>query len=409
MAATATLPSAPQPVSGGSPLAGAPRPGAPLGRSQGSIVWGQFRRHRLAMWSLYLLGALYTGALFADFIAPYGEGQSFRRGAENRSYAPPTTVHWLDPETGRPTRPFVYPVSAVRDPRTLRVAYTEDTSRPTPIRFFVEGHRYVPPPLSFVPIGWRQQLGLNDVTIGWHLFGVDFPATIYLWGADQFGRDVFGRVLFGARISLTIGIFASLIALVLGLLLGALAGYYGGVLDDVIMRMVEVIATIPTLFLLLALRALFPIEVNPTAIFVIMVTILGFISWGVIARVVRGLALSLREEEYVLAAKALGGRDARVMLRHLLPGTAAYAIVSFSLLIPSFILTEAGLSFLGLGISEPASSWGLMLAVAQEGGIQTFTQRPWMLVPGLFIFIAVLAYNFVGDGLRDALDPKLRR
>jgi len=378
-------------------------------RTQGSIVSGQFRKHRLAMWSLYLLGVLYAGALLADFIAPYGEGQSFRRGAENRSYAPPTKIRWFDAESGRLTRPYVYPVSASRDPATLRVAYLEDTTRPTPIRFLVRGTAYVPPPLSFVPVGWRQQLGLNAFTLDWHLFGVAFPATIYLWGADQFGRDVFGRILFGARISLTIGIFASLIALLLGLLLGALAGYYGGVVDDVIMRLVEVIATIPTLFLLLALRALFPIEVNPTAIFVILVTILGFISWGVIARVVRGLALSLREEEYVLAAKALGGRDARVMLRHLLPGTWAYAIVSFSLLIPSFILTEAGLSFLGLGISEPASSWGLMLAVAQEGGIQTFTQRPWMLIPGLFIFIAVLAYNFVGDGLRDALDPKLRK
>ncbi len=405
-------------------MAGSTTPAAAPGpeRTQGSIVAGQFRKHRLAMWSLYLLGALYAGALFADFIAPYGEGQSFRRGAENRSYAPPTTIYWFDAETGRLTRPFVYPVSSSRDPATLRVTYVEDTTRPTPIQFLVRGTPYVPPPLSFVPVGWRQQLGLDALNAAWwespgldaltldgHLFGVAFPATIYLWGADQFGRDVFGRILFGARISLTIGIFASLIALLLGLLLGALAGYYGGVVDDVIMRLVEVIATIPTLFLLLALRALFPIEVNPTAIFVILVTILGFISWGVIARVVRGLALSLREEEYVLAAKALGGRDARVMLRHLLPGTWAYAIVSFSLLIPSFILTEAGLSFLGLGISEPASSWGLMLAVAQEGGIQTFTQRPWMLVPGLFIFIAVLAYNFVGDGLRDALDPKLRK
>lgn len=395
--------STPNPAPAAAPARGAPE--AP----RGSKVLREFRKHRLAMWSLYLLGVLYTGALFADFIAPYGEGQSFRRGAENRSYAPPTKIHWLDPETGRLTRPFVYPVSPQRDPATLRVTYVEDTTRPTPIRFFVQGTRYVPPPVSFVPQAWRQQWGIDDVRVGWHLFGVEAPATLYLWGADQFGRDVFGRILFGARISLTIGIFASLVALVLGMALGAAAGYYGGAVDDVIMRLVEVIATIPTLFLLLALRALFPLDINPTAIFVVLVTILGFISWGSIARVVRGLALSLREEEYVLAAKALGGRDVRVVLRHLLPGTFAYAIVSFSLLVPGFILTEAGLSFLGLGISEPASSWGLMLAVAQEGGIQTFTQRPWMLLPGLFIFVAVLAYNFVGDGLRDALDPKLRK
>ena len=396
----------------GGPVPGAPVPGAPpkatpLGTSHASIVRSQFRKHRLAMFSLFLLALLYAGALFADFIAPYGEGQSFRRGEMNRSYAPPTTIYWTDPETGRLTRPFVYPVVPSRDVQTLRVTYVEDRASPTPIRFFVQGPAYVPPPLSLVPVGIRNQLGWNW-RVSTHLFGVEAPATIYLWGADQFGRDVFGRILFGARISLTIGIMASLIALVLGLLLGGIAGYLGGVLDDVLMRLVEVFATIPSLFLLLALRALFPIEINPTAIFVVLVTILGFISWGPIARVVRGLALSLREEEYVQAARALGARQARVLLRHVLPGTAAYAIVAFSLLIPSFILTEAGLSFLGLGISEPASSWGLMLAVAQEGGIQTFTQRPWMLLPGLFIFIAVLAFNFLGDGLRDALDPKLR-
>jgi peptide/nickel transport system permease protein len=401
----AAEPRAPVPEAAAAPI---PGPAAPLGTSQGSIVWGQFRKHRLAMFSLYLMTALYGAALFADFIAPYGEGQSFRRGEMNRSYAPPTTIYWTDPETGRLTRPFVYPVASVRDAQTLRVAYVEDRTQAYPIRFLVAGRPYVPPPLSLVPVGVRNALGM-DWTATTRLYGVEFPATIYLWGADQFGRDVFGRVLFGARISLTIGILASLIALVLGTILGGIAGYVGGVVDDVIMRLVEVFATIPSLFLLLALRALFPIEINPTAIFVVLVTILGFISWGSIARVVRGLALSLREEEYVLAAKALGGRDARVLLRHVLPGTAAYAIVAFSLLIPSFILTEAGLSFLGLGISEPASSWGLMLAVAQEGGIQTFTQRPWMLLPGLFIFIAVLGFNFLGDGLRDALDPKLRK
>ncbi len=379
-----------------------------LGTSQASIVRSQFRKHRLAMFSLILLGVFYTAALFADFIAPYGEGQSFRRGEMNRSYAPPTTIYWTDPETGGLARPYVYPVSPQRDPQTLRMTYVEDRSRPTPIRFFVQGTPYVPPPLSLIPVGIRNQMGWNW-TVSTRLFGVEQPATIYLWGADQFGRDVFGRILYGARISLTIGILASLIALILGLLLGGIAGYLGGVVDDVVMRLVEVFATIPSLFLLLALRALFPIEINPTAIFVVLVTILGFISWGSIARVVRGLALSLREEEYVQAARALGARQARVLLRHVLPGTAAYAIVAFSLLIPSFILTEAGLSFLGLGISEPASSWGLMLAVAQEGGIQTFTQRPWMLLPGLFIFIAVLAFNFLGDGLRDALDPKLRK
>lgn len=374
-------------------------------KSQAAIVWRRFRRHRLAMWSIYILATLYGLALFADFIAPYGEGQAFRRGVENRSYAPPTKIYWRDPETGRLTRPFVYPVSATRDMTTLQSVYVEDRTQPYPIEFFVRGTPYVPPPLSLIPVGLRNQLGIN-VTSNLHLFGVDFPATIYLWGADQFGRDVFGRILFGARISLTIGIVASLLALTIGMLLGGLAGYFGGWLDDVLMRIVEVIATIPNLFLLLALRALFPLDINPTSMFIILVSILGLISWGPIARVVRGLALSLREQEYIQAARALGSRNFPILVQHLLPGTSAYAIVSFSLLVPSFILTEAGLSFLGLGMSEPASSWGLMLAVAQEGGIQTFTRRPWMLLPGAFIFVAVLAYNFIGDGVRDALDPK---
>jgi peptide/nickel transport system permease protein len=375
--------------------------------SQRSIAWRQLRKHPVAIWSLTALTIFYLIALFADVIAPYGEGQSFRRGAENRSYAPPTRIYWRDHETGAFSRPFVYPVSAERDPTTLRLVYQEDRARPTPIRLWVQGNSYVPPPLSLIPPGLRKRLGVT-LEVDRHLFGVEFPATIYLWGADQFGRDVFGRILFGARISLTIGLFASLISLSLGLLLGGLSGYYGGLLDDLLMRFVEVLATIPSLFLLLALRALFPLDVNPSTVFLIVISILGFIRWGPIARVVRGLALSLREEEYIQAARALGGNDWRILVHHILPGTAAYAIVSFSLLIPGFILTEAGLSFLGLGITEPAASWGLMLAVAQEGGIQTFTSRPWMLLPGLFIFLTVLAFNFVGDGLRDALDPKLR-
>ncbi len=194
----------------------------------------------------------------------------------------------------------------------------------------------------------------------------------------------------------------------LGLLLGALAGYYGGLLDDLIMRTVEILATIPALFLLLALRSLFPLDAKSSVVFFVVIVILGFIRWGGVARAVRGQVLSLREEDFVMAARSLGASDSRIILRHVLPGTASFTIVSLSLLIPGFILTESGLSFLGLGISDPNSSWGLMLAVAQEGGLQTFSSRPWMLLPGLFIFVTVLAFNFIGDGLRDAFDPKSR-
>lgn len=365
----------------------------------------RFRRNRLAVGSAALLALLALAAMFADFLAPYGEAESYYRGSATRAFAPPTKIRWTDPESGRLTRPYVFAVSQVRNMQTLRVEHVTDESQVFPIRFWTRGFEYVPFPLSLVPVDVRQQLGI-DLRSDLRLFGVDDPAYVYLWGADQFGRDLFSRILFGARISLSVGVLASLLALVFGLLFGGLAGMYGGWVDDLVMRAVEVLATIPSLFLLLTLRALFPLDANPTAVFAIIIAILGFVRWGPVARVVRGMILSLREKDYVQAATAAGASDARILFKHLLPGTMNYVIVAFSLLIPGFILTEAGLSFLGLGVGEPAASWGLMLAKAQEGGIQSFTTRPWMLIPGLFIFLVILAFNFVGDGIRDALDPR---
>jgi peptide/nickel transport system permease protein len=377
-------------------------------QSRGQVVRGQFRKHRLAVSSVWVLGLLYFLAAFADFIAPYGESESFFRGQIDRSYAPPTTVHWIDPETKSLTWPFVYNVGSAMNLDTLEFEYKEDTSKRYPIKLFARAAAYTPFPVNLIPVEWRRTGGL-DPQLDLHLFGVDKPATIFIWGADKLGRDVFARILFGARVTLTIGIFAATLSLVVGLALGAIAGYYSGWVDDFIMRLVEVLATIPGLFLLLALRALFPLDAKSSVVYFVVVLILGLIRWGPVARAVRGQVLSLREEDFVMAARGLGAADARIIFRHILPGTASFAIVSFSLLIPGFILTESGLSFLGLGISDPNSSWGLMLAVAQEGGMQTFTSRPWLLLPGLFIFIAVLAFNFIGDGLRDALDPKARR
>jgi peptide/nickel transport system permease protein len=376
--------------------------------SRGQVVRAQFRKHRLAMVSVWVMGLLYVLAALADFVAPYGESESFFRGEISRSYAPPTTIHWIDPDTRSLTWPFVYNVKSEVNLETLEFGFTEDTSTRYPIKLFTSGQPYTPFPVNLIPQSWRRASGF-DPQISLRLFGVDKPATIFLWGADKLGRDVFGRILFGARITLTIGIFAATLALVVGLVLGAMAGYYGGWVDDFIMRVVEVLATIPGLFLLLALRALFPLDAKSSVVYFVVILILGLIRWGPVARAVRGQVFSLREEDYVMAARGLGAFDSRIIFRHVLPGTASFAIVSFSLLIPGFILTESGLSFLGLGISDPQSSWGLMLAVAQEGGIQTFTNRPWMLIPGAFIFVAVLAFNFIGDGLRDALDPKARR
>lgn len=380
---------------------------APAPAAHRSRVLRRFLRHSLAVASVWLLALLALAAVFADFLVPYGEAEAYYRGSATRAFAPPTRVHWIDPDTGGLVRPFVYAVSQRRDPVSLRVVFSEDPTVRYPVRLLVRGTSYVPFPLSLVPVERRQAWGV-DVRLDRHLFGVEAPAYLYLWGADQFGRDVFSRIVFGARISLSVGVLASVVALALGLMFGGVAGMYGGRVDDLIMRFVEVITTIPSLFLLLALRALFPLDANPTTVFAVIVAILGLIRWGPIARVVRGMVLSLREQEYVQAAVAVGARDVRVLFVHLLPGTFSYAIVAFSLLIPGFILTEAGLSFLGLGVGEPSASWGLMLATAQEGGIQTFTSRPWMLLPGLFIFLVVLAFNFVGDGVRDALDPRTK-
>jgi peptide/nickel transport system permease protein len=377
-------------------------------QSRGEVVQAQFRKHKLAVFSLWVLVAFYVLAAFADFVAPYGENESFFRGAIDRSYAPPTRIHWIDPATGSLTFPFVYNVQSSLNLDTLELEYKEDTSQKYPIKLFTQGAPYTPFPISLIPLEWRRTWGI-DPQIGLRLFGVDKPATLFVWGADKLGRDVFARILFGARVTLTIGVFAATLSLVVGLVLGAVSGYYGGWVDDLIMRVVEVLATIPGLFLLLALRALFPLDAKSSVVYFVVVLILGLIRWGPVARAVRGQVFSLREEDYVMAARGLGSDDGRIIFRHILPGTASFAIVSFSLLIPGFILTESGLSFLGLGISDPNSSWGLMLAVAQEGGMQTFTSRPWMLIPGVFIFVAVLAFNFVGDGLRDALDPKARR
>jgi peptide/nickel transport system permease protein len=376
--------------------------------SRGQVVRAQFAKHGLAVLSLWVLVFFYSLAALADFIAPYGESESFFRGAIDRSYAPPTKVHWVDPETKGLTLPFVYNVSSGLNLDTLELEYKEDTSQRYPIKLFTSGQPYTPFPINLIPVSWRNVSGF-DPQITLRLFGVDKPATLFVWGADKLGRDVFSRILFGARVTLTIGIMAATLSLIVGVVMGAISGFYGGWLDDFIMRVVEVLATIPGLFLLLALRALFPLDAKSGVVYFVVVMILGLIRWGPVARAVRGQVLSLREEDFVMAARGLGAADARIIFRHILPATASFAIVSFSLLIPGFILTESGLSFLGLGISDPNSSWGLMLAVAQEGGMQTFTSRPWMLLPGFFIFVAVLAFNFVGDGLRDALDPKARR
>lgn len=374
-------------------------------KSQGRIVWEQFTRHRMALVGGVILIAMYAVAVFAGFLAPYGMNE-YRRTPVS-AFVPPTQIHWIDPETGRLTRPYVYDVVADRDPVTRQRVYVEDTSKPFFVQWFV---RRPTQPYKILGL-WQSDL---------RLFGVDEPARIFLWGTNNLGKDVFSRVLYGGQVSLTIGLLAVWVSLTIGLVMGSLAGFYGGRVDDLIMRLVEVFAAIPGLFLLIVLATLLKDPRNPLAqafglsmtssqTFLMVVIVLGFVGWGGLARIIRGLILGLREADYAQAAKALGASEARIMFRHLLPATASYVIVSLTLAIPGYILAETGLSFIGLGPSEvDSASWGILLRDATARGI-SIQFVPWLLIPGIPIFLAVLCWNLVGDGLRDAFDPRKRR
>jgi peptide/nickel transport system permease protein len=270
-------------------------------------------------------------------------------------------------------------------------AYRPDRTVRYPLRFFVRGEEY-------------KFLGLISSDI--HLFGTEAPGHIFLLGTDKFGRDIFTRLLFGARISLSVGLVGILISFSIGALIGGIAGYYGGVVDNVLMRVAEMIMAFPGFYLLLALRALLPTALPSTTVYLLIVLILSFIGWPGFARVIRGMFLSLREQEFSVAAKALGATDLRIIFRHILPNTMSFIIVAASLSVPAYILGESALSFLGLGIQEPQASWGNMLRAAMN--TRVLVSFPWILVPGFLIFITILAFNFLGDALRDVLEPRMR-
>lgn len=386
-------------------------PERPRGSSLSAVAWAQFRKHPLARAALWVLGSLYLLAAFADFIAPYPE----RFLNPSATFQPPSRVHFWD-ENGL-SRPFVYAMTKEIDFDTLEPVWTVDTSVKYPLVWFVRRggalERYVPFPVNLIPTGLRQALGIRPWA-SLHLFGVQDPSDrvkLHLWGTDDVGGDVFGKVLFGARISLTVGIVASLVAVVIGLVMGGIAGYFGGWVDELILRLVEALSAIPTLFMLLTLSAIFyPLNLPSSVVFPIIVVVLSLIGWGDVARTVRGQVLSLRERDFAYAASALGAGHVRIIFRHLLPHTLSFVVVFLSLSIPSFILAEAVLSFFGLGIQPPATSWGLMLSAAQAfAGVSALAERWWIFIPGAFIFVAVLAWNLLGDGLRDAFDPKSRR
>ena len=348
------------------------------------LAWRQLTRYKLALLSGAALVVIYAIMLFAEFLAPYALDYSDR----SLFYAPPVGIHLIDARGRLHARPFVYAYRLVD--RDFRI-YGPDTSRTYEIHFFVRGFRYRL--LWFIP---------TDI----HLMGVQAPARVFLLGTDQFGRDLLSRMLFGSRVSLMIGVLVVLITFPIGLLMGGIAGYYGGLVDNVIMRSVEVLASFPTFYLLLTLASVLPATLSSGARIFMIAGVFSLIGWGGLARIIRGLVLSLRDLEFVLAARASGLGDLRVIVRHVLPNTISYVIVAATLTIPGVILGESGLSYLGVGVQEPSTSWGLLLAQAQS--VDVFTQFPWLLMPGLAIVVVIMAYNFLGDGVRDALDPRQR-
>jgi peptide/nickel transport system permease protein len=352
------------------------------GRVPAGLFWRQLRRNPPALAGGLLLGLLYLLAVLAPFVAPYGPAELDR----GRFYHPPQALHWRDTAGRFHLRPFVY--ATVPGPGIFE--YREDRSRPLPLRFLTPGVRY-------------RLLGV--VPTDRHLFGVDAPQRVNLLGTDPAGRDELSRLLFGARVSLTVGLVGIAISFALGLLLGGVAGYFGGWVDALLMRSSEVLLCIPGLYLIIALRTLFPPELPSQQVYLAIVAILALIGWAGLARVIRGMVLGIRRADYVTAAEALGMSRLRVIVRHVLPNTMSFVIVAATLAVPGYILGEVVLSFLGVGIQEPAASWGNMLQQARS--LTVLTDFPWLLyAPGMAIFVTVMAFNFLGDGLRDALDPR---
>ena len=351
------------------------------------LMWWRFRRHRMALLSGVVLILLYLVALTWEFLAPYNP----LRHEVQSAYAPPQGMQFFD-EEGFHFPPFVYGLKGERDPETFRKIYEVDKTAKHPIKFMVQGDPY-----KF----W----GFIESDL--HLFGLeDNEGTVFLLGADRLGRDVLSRLLAATRISASIGLVGVIVSFVLGVLIGGISGYYGGTADIAIQRVIEFIRAMPSIPLWLALSAAIPKDWPVTRVYFAITIILSLIGWTGLARVVRGRFLSLREEDFVQAARFAGASEGRIIVRHMTPSFLSHIIASVTLAVPSMILSETSLSFLGLGMRPPALSWGVLLREAQN--LQAVALAPWLLAPGLLVVIAVLAFNFVGDGLRDAADPYAR-
>jgi len=350
--------------------------------SQKRLMWWKFKRHKLALASGIFLLLLYGMILIAEFLAPYG----LHTRNVDFIHSPPQRVHFFN--NGEFVGPFVYGRKMTLDLDTLRRVYTNNTEDVQPIRFFCRGDPY-------------RFWGLVDADI--HLVCPAIGGQMYLLGTDRLGRDVLSRIIYGARISLTIGLIGIAISFVLGIVIGGLAGYHGGVFDLLVQRVIEVLQSLPSLPLWMALAAIMPVTWSPIIIYFGITIILGILDWTGLARAVRSKLLSLREEDYVLAAQLMGASSPRIIGRHLVPGFMSHLIATATISIPSMILGETALSFLGLGLRPPITSWGILLTEARSVSVIAF--YPWLLFPMVPVILVILAFNFLGDGLRDAADP----
>ena len=348
------------------------------------LVWWRFRKHRLALVSALVLIALYVVVLCPDFFSTQDPEATEAR----RAFIPIQHLHLID---GLRPAPWVPDVVGKRNPTTLRMEWRVDESQRIPVRFFAAGYPY-------------RLFGLIPTRI--HLLGAtgsDGRDRLHLLGTDRLGRDQWSRLVHGTRTSMTIGLTAVTFSIVLGVLLGGISGYFGGPADAVIQRLIELLQSLPTIPIWLALTAALPRDWSPQQVFFAITVILSLVGWTTLGREVRGRFLALREEDFVLAAELAGASQRRIIVRHMVPTFLSHIIATSTLAIPAMIINETSLSFLGLGIRPPAISWGVLLQEAQN--LQTVALAPWLLIPGAVVIVSVLAFNLVGDGLRDAADP----
>ena len=352
--------------------------------TQWQLMWWRFRKHRLAAAGTIVLILFYVVALFADFFAYVDPLES----EAQRSLMTPQPIYWFDEGS---FKPYVYPLKGTRDPLTFKRVYVPDTSKKIPIQFFGRGDSY-------------RILGL--IPCDRHLIGVEGAKTgesLFLLGTDLQGRDLWSRLMFGTQTSMMIGLVSVFLSLVLGVVLGGISGYFGGWIDTVIQRIIEILRSIPTIPLWMGLAAALPGDWDIVKIYFAITIIISLIGWTELARVVRGRFISLRQEDFIMAAELLGCSKTRIIFRHMVPSFISHIIAATTLAIPAMIISETSLSFLGLGLRPPAISWGVLLQDAQN--IQALVISPWLLIPSLAVIIAVLAFNFMGDGIRDAADP----